>query len=582
MDSLTISKINTWLKGSYDLETQNEIRRLQREKPEELAESFYKNLEFGTGGMRGIMGVGTNRMNRYTIGMATQGFANWLMRTYPDRQIKVAVAFDSRENSYFFANITADILSANHIQCYIFSELRPTPELSFAVRELSCQGGIMITASHNPKEYNGYKVYGEDGGQLISPHDTDVIDEVNRISDNEMIKWERLEEYVTVLDDLESSDQAESIDQKYLTMIRSLSINPEKIQRKSDLKIVFTPLHGTGITMVPPALAAFGFTNIHVVEEQAVPDGRFPTVSYPNPEDPAALRLAIDKALAINGDLVLANDPDADRVGAGFKDHGEKITLLNGNELAVLLTYYILSELQKKKRLKSNNFIVKTIVTTDLLSEIADDFHVPCYNVLTGFKYIADIIRKNEGISHFVCGGEESYGFLIGDAVRDKDAVSTCCLIAELTAMLALENKNMKDLLYEIYQKYAFYKEEQVSLTKKGKDGLEEIVEMMREYRQNPPAEIGGERVIMIHDYLSQLTKNIADNTQKEIALPKSNVLQFVTEKGSLVTVRPSGTEPKIKFYISVKSKEKNTCNDVVLKQLSTNIKNIKKSLNIA
>lgn len=573
MENAIISKINSWLKGSYDQETKDEIVRLERENPEELTESFYKNLEFGTGGMRGVMGVGTNRMNKYTIGMAAQGFANWLMKEYPNQQIKVAIAFDSRHNSRFFANISADILSANHIQSFIFEELRPTPELSFAVRELGCQGGIVITASHNPKEYNGFKVYGEDGGQLVSPHDKNVIAEVYKISSNEQIKWDRNDQYVTILDD--------SIDQKYLTMIGSLSLNTEAIQRKKELKIIFTPLHGTGITMVPPALKLFGFENIHIVEEQAIPDGDFPTVSYPNPEDPAALKMAIDKTIAIDGDLLLANDPDADRVGMGFKDRDGKIVLLNGNELATLLTYYILSERKKKNRLESNHFIVKTIVTTDLLSEIADDFNIPCHNVLTGFKYIADIIRNNEGKGVFICGGEESYGFLIGDAVRDKDAVSTCCLIAEMCAFLALENKNPKDLLNEIYQKYSFYREEQISLTKKGKSGSEEIADMMRTYRQEPPREIGGEQIIAINDYDKQIAINTIDNTQKDIDLPKSNVLQFITEKGSQITVRPSGTEPKIKYYISVKSGGQKQDGKMVEEQLASKIENIKKSLQL-
>lgn len=573
MDNFTISKINTWLEEDYDQKTKEEIRKLQLENPEELNEAFYKNLEFGTGGMRGIMGVGTNRMNRYTIGMATQGFANWLIREYPGQKIAVAMAFDSRLNSHYFANIAADILSANQIHCYIFEELRPTPELSFAVRKLHCQGGIMITASHNPKEYNGYKVYGEDGGQLISPHDKNVINEVNKITSNEQIKWQRNSDYITILGD--------DIDAEYLTMIHSLTINPEVIQKEKELKIIFTPLHGTGITMVPPALEKFGFTNVHIVEEQSVPDGNFPTVSYPNPEDPAALKLAIEKTKAIDGDILLANDPDADRVGAGFRDHNGEIILLNGNELAVLLTYYILSERKKKNLLKSNNFIVKTIVTTDLLSVISDDFNIQCYNVLTGFKYIADIIRKNEGVSQFICGGEESYGFLIGDAVRDKDAVSTCCLIAELAAFLAEQGKNMKDLLHEIYQKYGYYKEEQISLTKKGKSGLEEIAAMMQNYRQNPPQEIGGEKVVILHDYASQLTKNLSDQTVRNIELPKSNVLQFITAENSVITVRPSGTEPKIKFYISVRSSEKSPDSETVQQKLSKQIGKIKSSLNL-
>ncbi|MDL2309054.1 phospho-sugar mutase [Bacteroidales bacterium OttesenSCG-928-B11] len=573
MEKAIILKVNAWLNGSYDQETKNEILRLQRENPEELADAFYKNLEFGTGGMRGVMGAGTNRMNKYTIGMATQGFANWLLAEYPGQQIKVAVAFDSRLNSPVFANITADILSANGIHCFIFKELRPTPELSFAVRELGCQGGVMITASHNPKEYNGYKIYGEDGGQLISPHDANVINEVNKITDIGQIKWQCIPEKITILDD--------SIDRKYLAMIQTLSINPEAIKQKNDLKIVFTPLHGTGITMVPPALEKFGFTEIHIVEEQAVPDGDFPTVSYPNPEDPTALKLAIDKALAIGGDIVLANDPDADRVGVGYKDRNGEIILLNGNELAVLLTYYILAELKNKKRLSEHSFIVKTIVTTGLLSEIADDFDIPCYNVLTGFKYIADIIRKNEGKAQFICGGEESYGFLIGDAVRDKDAVSTCCLIAELAAFLAVENRNLGDLLGDIYEKYSVYREEQISLTKKGKSGLEEIAEMMKDYRANPPLEIAGEKVVLVHDYSTQLTKNRINNMQKTIDLPKSNVIQFVTEKQSIITVRPSGTEPKIKFYVSVKSKSQNQDCKKVVERLSGQINQIKKSLKL-
>ncbi len=546
IDQSVLDKANRWLKGRYDEETKKAIRNMMENHPEELVESFYRDLEFGTGGLRGIMGAGSNRMNKYTVGAATQGFANYLKKNFPNRApIKVAIAHDSRNNSDYFARITANVFSANGIKVFLFDSLRPTPELSFAIRELGCQGGIVITASHNPKEYNGYKAYWEDGGQLISPHDKEVIAEVEKIKDIAEVKFEANNELIEMI--------GENIDRIYLEKVRSLSLSPEVIQRQKDFKIVYTSLHGTGITLVPDALREFGFENVYLVDEQAVPDGNFPTVKSPNPEEPAALELAIKKAKAVHADLVMATDPDGDRVGIAVRK-GDDLVLLNGNQAASLLIYYLLTKWKENNKLTGNEFIVKTIVTSELLADIADKFGVEHFDVLTGFKYIADIIKRYEGKKTFIGGGEESYGYLVGDFVRDKDAVISCSMIAETAAWAADRGIGLYDLLLDIYLEFDLYKEKLVSIVRKGKSGAEEIRQIMDNLRSNPPENLDGSPVVILKDYLEETDKNLETGQTGQITLPKSNVLQFITKDGSKVSVRPSGTEPKIKFYFGVKA----------------------------
>lgn len=572
MDKSVRKKIDGWLAGDYDLATKNEILRLEKESPEELVDAFYQNLEFGTGGLRGIMGVGTNRMNKYTVAKATQGLANYLRDTFPDDLIKVAIAYDSRNNSSYFADIATDVLTANGIICCLFEELRPTPELSFAVRELNCLAGIVITASHNPKEYNGYKVYWRDGGQLVPPHDHNVINEVNQIKSIDHIKWNRIPTYVEMI--------GKEFDDIYLKKISSLSFRNDRKKQPYDLKIVYTPLHGTGITLIPNALKSFGFPNVSIVEKQAHPDGDFPTAPYPNPEEKSTLMMALEQAEKEGADLVLATDPDADRVGIAVRNTQNELVLLNGNHLAALLTYYIVSEKSKKNELRNNQFVVKTIVTTDLIHDIAKDYNISCYNVLTGFKYIAEKIKELEGEQQFLCGGEESYGFLTGDFVRDKDAVSTCCMIAELTSWALSKGETVVELLEKLFSVYAFYKDAQISLTKKGQSGSEEIKKMMTEFRTTPPKSIGKSKVVRIVDYLTKKDLSFYDDIiETETNLPISDVIQFYMEDHSLLTVRPSGTEPKIKFYISVKEKIDKENIDQVEKELDNRIEEIKKSL---
>lgn len=547
IEPVVYDKINEWLSGAYDEESKSQIKKMLHDNPEELSDSFYRNLEFGTGGLRGIMGVGPNRMNKYTVGMATQGFANYLKMNFSSSgQIKVAVAYDSRHKSKEFAQITSEIFAANDIKVYLFDNIRPTPELSFAIRYLKCQGGVMITASHNPKEYNGYKAYWEDGGQLVNPHDTNVIEEVSKITKIEDVKTggnEYLIEYI-----------GEAIDQIYLKEIKSLTLSPQSIKNQKELKIVYTPLHGTGTVMVPRALYEFGFQNINAVKSQSIPDGNFPTVVSPNPEEKAALEMAVGKAREINADLVLATDPDADRVGVAVKDNTGNFILLNGNQTASILVYYILKKWKDNLRITGKEFIVKTIVTSELLRDIALDNGVECFDVLTGFKYIADTIKKWEGEKTFIVGGEESYGYLIGDFVRDKDAVSSCCMIAEITAWAADQQKTLYDVLIDLYLEYGLYKEELISITKKGKRGLEEISQMMENYRQSPPKEIDNSKIICTKDYLLQKSYDLRSGKETNIDLPKSDVLQFFTENGDKITIRPSGTEPKIKIYIGTKN----------------------------
>lgn len=548
MEAAIQHTIDTWLNEGYDQQTKDEIVRLQKENPQELVEAFYRTLEFGTGGLRGIMGVGTNRMNQYTVGFATQGLANYLTKCFKGHKVKVVISHDSRLRSREFAEITAAILSANKIQVFLFEDLRPTPELSFAVRHLKCNAGIMITASHNPKEYNGYKVYWQDGGQLVPPHDKNVIKEVNKITSLSQVKWNGDDSLIKII--------GEDVDKVYLDKIAKLTLNPAAIKKAKNLKIVYTPLHGTGITMVPKALDMYGFKNVYLVDEQAVPDGNFPTVKSPNPEEKSALELALKKADEVDADLILATDPDADRVGIAVRNAEGKMQLLNGNQTGSLLFHYMLSQWQHNGKLNGNQFVVKTVVTTDLISAIATDYNVECMDVLTGFKYIAEAILKNEGKKEFVVGGEESYGYLIGDFVRDKDSISACCLIAEMAAFYfangKVNHKTLTDALHDIYKNYGFYKEDLLSLTKKGKAGVEEIQQMMADFRSNPPKMLGGQPVVMMKDYAVSKSYDLVNHSNTIIDLPTSNVLQFFTADGSKITVRPSGTEPKIKFYFSV------------------------------
>ncbi len=541
-----IERAKSWLSEKYDTETRKQVQDLIDNNPNELLESFYKTLEFGTGGLRGIMGVGTNRMNTYTVAMATQGFANYIKMMFPNvEQPKVAIAHDCRNNSKEFAKTTADVMSANGIKVYLFNALRPTPELSFAIRELECQAGVVVTASHNPKEYNGYKAYWEDGGQLVSPHDKNVIGEVEKITDISMVKFTPNESLIEYLD--------ERFDDIYIDKILGLSLSPELIKKHKDLKFVYTPIHGTGGQIFPRLFKKAGFNNIDCVEEQMIVDGNFPTVVSPNPEEKAALTMAIEKAKKVNADVVLATDPDADRVGIAVRDNNGEFVLLNGNQTAALLTYYILGRWNELSKFSGKEYIVKTIVTTELLIDIANKYNVKSFDVLTGFKFIADTILNNPEMT-FVCGGEESYGFLIGDFVRDKDANSACFMIAEIAAWAAEQNKSLYQILKEIYKEFGFYKEGLISLTKKGISGTEEIKNMMRKFREEPPTEILGSRIVEIKDYKIGISKDIISGKETEIKLPKSDVLQFFTEDGTKISVRPSGTEPKIKFYFGIKA----------------------------
>jgi len=538
-------KAETWLSEDFDPETRASVKNMIEKSDNELIDSFYKNLEFGTGGLRGIMGPGTNRMNIYTVGMATQGLCNYLKKQFSGaEQIKVVIAHDSRNNSRLFAETTAQIFAGNGIKVYLFESLRPTPELSFAIRHFKCQSGVVITASHNPREYNGYKAYWDDGGQMIEPHDTNVIKEVLKIDSVKSIRKSDNPELIRII--------GHEIDEIYTDKIRSLSVNPEIIARNRDIKIVYTPLHGSGVRMVPMALRKMGFTNIYNVPEQDKTDGNFPTVKSPNPEESAALDLAIKKAVEVGADLVMATDPDADRVGIAVRDPKGNIGLLNGNQAATLLIYYLITQWAAKGKLKGREYICKTIVTTDLLNVIADKFGVKHYDVLTGFKYIADILKQNEGKMTFIGGGEESYGYLAADFVRDKDAIMSCALIAEVAAWARDQRKSLFEILVEIYMEFGFYLESLVNVVRKGKQGDEEIQKMMKDFRSSFRESINNSKVVMIHDYLQSKTYDIFNKTETKIELPVSNVLQFILEDGSKISIRPSGTEPKIKFYFSV------------------------------
>ncbi|MBQ3676277.1 MAG: phospho-sugar mutase [Bacteroidales bacterium] len=602
MDQEILNKAKQWLTGNYDEKTKKEIQYLIDNNDPELENAFYQNLEFGTGGLRGVIGVGTNKMNIYTVGMATQGFANYIKKAFPnEKEIKVAVIHDCRIRSRLFAETTANIFAANDFKVYLSKELRPTPELSFAIRHLGCQAGVNITASHNPAKYNGYKAYWNDGCQLVPPHDTNVIDEVNKIASIDDVKWKGNEQNIILWDEL--------IDRPYINAIKSLSINGDIIKKQKDLKIVYTPIHGTGIKLVPRVLQELGFENVNVVEEQAVVSGEFPSLrkpgvgeikeedfvtekdwlnkihevtGSPNPEKESAMKLAIEKGKAMNADIIMATDPDGDRVGIVVKNSEGNYVIMNGNQTATILTQYLLSAWQKAGKLKGKEFVVKTIVTTELITEMCKKYGVEMFDVLTGFKYIGEKIRLLEGKKQYIGGGEESYGYLAGDFVRDKDAVIACSLVAEAAAVAKNEGKSLYDVLVDTYVEYGMYKESLCSIEKEGKAGKEAIKAMMDNFRANPPKELNGSPVAYIKDYGQSITTDCKTGKTEKIDLPKSNVLQFFAEDGSKVTARPSGTEPLIKFYFGVKTKINSKAE---LKQadeeLNKKIEGLKKSLGI-
>ncbi len=542
-----LEKINNWLRQPIDEDDKQWILNNLETNPQELIEAFYQDLEFGTGGLRGIIGIGSNRMNKYTVSIATQGLANYILQN-ANKPFKVVIAYDSRNMSKEFANISAEVLSANEIEVFLFSELRPTPLLSFAVRYLQATAGIVITASHNPKQYNGYKVYWSDGGQLVPPHDKGVIDEVKKVGEYSNVKKNINKSLIHIIND--------EIDSAYLNQLNNLQFLSEIVPKYQ--KIVYTPLHGTGVTLVPKALHSWGFDNLFLVEEQSILDGNFPTTKSPNPEEKAAMELAINKAKQIDADLILATDPDADRVGTGIKMSNNEYKLLNGNQIASLLTYYNLEMLKQLNSLPSNAFIVKTIVTTELMRKIADEYNVKTYDVLTGFKYIAELIRLKEGKEKFICGGEESYGFLSADWVRDKDAIMTSCQIAELQEYAAMNGKTLMDILEMLYEKYGYFLEDQKSISMTGIEGMENMKKLMDNYRNNPPEMINNIHIVKILDYQSSKIKNLKTNSIESIDLPKSNVLQFILEDNTKITIRPSGTEPKIKYYFAIVRKNIN------------------------
>ena len=543
-------KAQFWLEGNYNESTKAEIKKmLENNDKTELIDAFYQDLEFGTGGLRGIMGAGSNRMNIYTVGAATQGLANYLKQQFPSKeQIKVVVGHDIRNNSKYFAKTVADIFSANGIKVYLFEDLRPTPEISFAIRTLGCQSGVMITASHNPKEYNGYKAYWDDGAQFIAPHDVDVIKEVNKITDISSIKFEGNPALIEII--------GEKIDSLFIEKIKTLSLSPESIARHKDLKIVYSPIHGCGSVLVPRALREYGFENVIKVDEQFVLSGDFPTVKSPNPEEPAALDLAIRKAKETDADIVMASDPDSDRIGIAVKDEKGEWRLINGNQTCMVYTYYLIKKWQELGRLTGNEYVVKTIVTTEIIKDIAQKAGVELYDCYTGFKWIAAIMRENEGKKQYIGGGEESYGYLPEDFCRDKDAVSACALMAEITAWAKDQSKTWLEMLQDIYLEYGYGKEKGISVVRKGQSGAAEIKQMMSDYRSNPPMAIAGSKVVCIKDYQTLKVIDMANGKEEALLMPTtSNVLQFFTEDGTKISVRPSGTEPKIKFYIEVRGK---------------------------
>jgi phosphoglucomutase len=541
-------KAQQWLDSKVvDEATKKQIRDLQENNKEEFEESFYRDLEFGTGGLRGIMGVGSNRMNKYTLGMATQGLSNYLNKTFKEQGVSVAIAHDCRNNAEEFANVVADVFTANNIKVFFFDSLRPTPELSFAIRHLGCKSGVVLTASHNPKEYNGYKAYWTDGAQMVAPHDLNVMNEVQSITSIDDVQFEGKEALIETI--------GEDIDEAYLEEIKKISLFPDATEADKSIDIVFSSIHGTGITLVPKALEMYGFKNVHIVQEQAEPNGNFPTVVYPNPEEKEAMFMALAKGKEVNADIVMATDPDADRVGIAIKNAKNEFELLNGNQTGSLLIYYLLSRWSELGKLDGNQYIVKTIVTTELFKNIADAYQVESFDTLTGFKNIAAVIRELEGKKTFIGGGEESYGYMISDYVRDKDAIASVAMIAEMTAYVKSQGKTLYDYLIEMYMKFGFYREDLVSITKKGKSGSEEIKAMMSRFREEPPKSLAGTKVLEVRDYQKSTILNMESGVKTKLNFDSSNVLQFFLEDGSKISARPSGTEPKIKFYVSVKGK---------------------------
>lgn len=568
--SSAAERAQAWLQAPYDVETQKATEKLLEQGGDALNDAFYQDLDFGTGGLRGIMGVGTNRINKYTLGAATQGLANYLNAQFPNEEVSVAIAHDSRHNSKPFARQVAEVLSANSIKVYLYEDLRPTPALSFAIRHLNCQSGIVLTASHNPPAYNGYKVYWNDGGQLVPPHDKAVISEVRAVAPD-AVNYDAKPELIEMIGD--------AVDQAYLAEVKKLSLSEGG---KADLSVVFTSIHGTSITLVPPALENAGFKNISIVEEQATPDGAFPTVKSPNPEEAEALDMALKQAEKIGADMVIGTDPDADRVGIAVRNLQGEMELLNGNQAASVLIYYLLERWKEKGKLDGNQFVAKTIVTTDLISSIAKGYDVPCPECLTGFKWIADIIRQREGKATFIGGGEESYGYMIGDFVRDKDAVASAVLLAETAAFAKSQGSSFYEMLVDVYSKFGFYLEKLVSLKREGMKGQEEIAQMMQDFRTKTPATIAGEEILEVLDYQSSERRYTSDGRVESIELPKSNVVQFITNKGTKITARPSGTEPKIKFYVSVNDRVDDKANFPVMKgNLERQIDSITKELGL-
>ena len=575
LEQSVLKKAQSWLDGHYDDATKKQVKYLIDNDMKELVESFYKDLEFGTGGLRGVMGVGSNRMNIYTVGAATQGLANYLKKNFAGEQIRVAIGHDSRNNSRLFAEHVADIFASNGFTVFLFDSLRPTPELSFAIRELKCHSGVVVTASHNPKEYNGYKAYWTDGAQVTAPHDKNIIEEVNKITDVNMILTGKYAENITILD--------EKFDEIYLNKVHELSLSPESVRKHHDMKIIYTPIHGSGVRLVPASLKKFGFTNVKLVPEQAVVDGNFPTVESPNPEERKTMSMAIELAAKEGADLVLATDPDSDRIGVALRNKNGEYVLLNGNQTLVLLMSYQLTRWAELGKLDGKQYVVKTIVTSQMANAVAEHFTVKCYDCLTGFKYIAKIIRENEGKMKYIGGGEESFGYLAGDYVRDKDAVSACSLAAEAAAW-AMDTMGLTlyEWLQELYVKYGFYREGLVSVVRKGKEGAELIQQMMVDFRANPPKTIVGSPVVKINDFLTLESTCTNTGAKTPIEQDKSNVLQWFTEDGTLVSVRPSGTEPKIKFYFGVKAPLASVADfDKVQEQLDAKIEAIKKDLKL-
>ena len=573
MDKNIELKINAWLEGNYDDATKSAIKLMQKENSDELMDSFYKNLEFGTGGLRGIMGVGSNRMNKYTVGMATQGYANYLKQCFGD-DVSVAIGHDSRNNSRSFAEITANVFAANGIKVYLFEALRPTPEVSFAMRHFGCKGGVVCTASHNPKEYNGYKAYWDDGAQMVSPHDKNLIKEVEKIASVDDVKWSGGEKNINII--------GKEVDELYLDMVQGLSIYPDICKAQHDLKIVYTPIHGTGIMLVPAALSRYGFDNVHIVKEQSTPDGNFPTVTYPNPEEKETMSIGLKQAEALDADILLGTDPDADRVGIGVKNNKGEWILMNGNQTALLAFNYMIEARKAKGIAKPNDMVIKTIVTTDMIDVIAKANSVSCYNVLTGFKWISSLIKEKEGKENYILGGEESFGLMIGDKIRDKDSVSAVTILCEMAAYEKSKGRSLFDKLLDLYVEYGFYKESLVSITKKGMNGAAEIAKMMEDDRNNPPKQINGIDIKELLDYELQVGKNLLTGETWKITLPKSNVLQFILTDGSKISARPSGTEPKIKYYFSVNTKLSSAADfEKKEKELDDKIASIEKALGV-